>query len=46
MGYKNSIDIQAEREGKALRKQGIRENTRRLRLETEYKQVIEQKAFR
>jgi len=42
---RNEIDRQAEREGQALRKQGKNEHRRILRLQSEYKASIEQKAF-
>lgn len=42
---RNEIDRQAEREGQALRKQGKNEHRRILRLQSEYKTSIEQKAF-
>lgn len=45
MYNKGEIDRQAEREGRALRKQGKNEHRRILRLQSEYKAGIEQKAF-
>jgi len=48
MYNKNEIDIQAEREGTALKRQGryAQSRYRWIRLQEEYKRAIEQKAFR